>query len=98
MRSNGTLYLRAYSTVSSSISIEVVKITPTGQANEIGIHAVRRGEIIGIHEVLISTGTQTITLKHEAHDRALFAEGALDAAAFLLGKEAGLYNMNAMIG
>lgn len=68
------------------------------QANEIGIHAVRRGEIIGIHEVLISTGTQTITLKHEAHDRALFAEGALDAAAFLLGKEAGLYNMNTMIG
>lgn len=68
------------------------------QANEIGIHAVRRGEIIGIHEVLISTGTQTITLKHEAHDRALFAEGALDAAAFLLGKDAGLYNMNSMIG
>ena len=68
------------------------------QANEIGIHAVRRGEIVGIHEVLISTGTQTITLKHEAHDRALFAEGALDAAAFLQGKPAGLYNMESMIG
>lgn len=68
------------------------------QKGEIGIHAVRRGEIIGIHEVLISTGTQTITLKHEAHDRALFAEGALDAAAFLQGKPAGLYNMNSMIG
>lgn len=68
------------------------------QANEIGIHAVRRGEIVGIHEVLISTGTQTITLKHEAHDRALFAEGALDAAVFLQGKPAGLYRMESMIG
>ena len=68
------------------------------QQGEIGIHAVRRGEIIGIHEVLISTATQTITLKHEAHDRALFAEGALDAAAFLRGKPAGLYNMKSMIG
>lgn len=67
------------------------------QNGEIGIHAIRRGEIIGIHEVQISTGTQTITLKHEAHDRALFAEGALDAAAFLQGKPAGLYNMNTIV-
>lgn len=65
--------------------------------NEIGIHAVRRGEIIGIHEVLISTATQTITLRHEAHSRALFAEGALDAAKFLFGQTPGLYNMKSMI-
>ncbi len=60
---------------------------------EIGIHAVRGGNIVGIHEVMVCTDTQTITLKHEAHDRALFAEGAIEAARFIAGKSAGLYNM-----
>lgn len=64
---------------------------------EIGIHSVRRGNIAGIHEILISTENETITLKHEAHSRALFAEGALRAASFLIGKEPGLYNMKDMI-
>ncbi|MDD2217163.1 MAG: 4-hydroxy-tetrahydrodipicolinate reductase [Eubacteriales bacterium] len=60
---------------------------------EIGIHAVRLGNIVGEHEVIIGTDTQTITVKHEAHSRALFAEGAVDAAAFLVNCKAGLYNM-----
>ena len=64
---------------------------------EIGIHAVRMGNIPGIHEVLVSTDTQTITLKHEAHDRALFAEGALAAAEFIIGRPAGLYDMQSMV-
>lgn len=64
---------------------------------EIGIHAVRMGNIIGEHEVIVGTDTQTMTLKHEAHSRALFAEGAIKAAAFLQGKPAGLYNMESMI-
>lgn len=68
------------------------------QPNEIGISAVRRGNIVGIHEVLVSTNSQTITLKHEAHSRALFAEGAISAASFLLGKPAGLYNMDNLVG
>jgi 4-hydroxy-tetrahydrodipicolinate reductase len=68
------------------------------QPGEIGIQSIRLGNIVGIHEVLISTGTQTITLKHEAHDRKLFAEGAIDAAAYLEKKTAGLYNMQSMIG
>ena len=67
------------------------------EKNEIGVHAVRRGNIVGIHEVLVSTDSQTITLKHEAHSRALFAEGAVSAAEFILGKEAGLYNMNNIV-
>ena len=73
----------------------------SGQAKrtkeEIGIHAIRIGNVVGIHEVLVSTGTQTITLKHEAHDRMLFAEGAVAAAEYLLGKDAGLYNMETML-
>ncbi len=64
---------------------------------EIGVHALRMGNVVGIHEVIIATQNQTITLKHEAHSRALFAEGALTAAAFLCGKPAGLYNMKDMV-
>ena len=73
----------------------------SGQAKrtpeEIGIHAIRLGNVVGVHEVLVSTGTQTITLKHEAHDRMLFAEGAVAAAEYLLGQPAGLYNMETML-
>ena len=64
---------------------------------EIGIHAIRMGNLAGEHEVLIGTNSQTITLKHEAHSRALFAEGALAAAEFLIGKPAGLYSMQDML-
>lgn len=67
---------------------------------EIGIHAVRIGNTVGIHEVLIGTPNQTITLKHEAHDRALFAEGALCAARFLVEEKKnipGLYEMKDLI-
>lgn len=65
--------------------------------DEIGIHSIRLGNTIGIHEILISSGTQTITLKHEAHDRMLFAEGALAAAEFLAGQGYGLYDMQSML-
>ncbi len=64
---------------------------------EIGIHAVRMGNIVGEHEIIIGTDCQTITLKHEAHDRSLFAEGGLTAAAFLIGQPAGLYDMKDML-
>lgn len=64
---------------------------------EIGIHAIRMGNIVGEHEVIIGTDTQTITLKHEAHTRALFAEGAVAAADFLMGKSAGLYSMKDIV-
>lgn len=63
---------------------------------EIGIHSIRMGNIVGEHEVIIGTDNETITLKHEAHDRALFAEGALAAAEFIIGKPAGMYSMQDM--
>ena len=65
--------------------------------DEIGIHAIRMGNIVGEHEVIVGTDTQTITLKHEAHSRSLFAEGALVAADFIKDKCAGLYDMHSMI-
>ncbi|HIR09771.1 MAG TPA: 4-hydroxy-tetrahydrodipicolinate reductase, partial [Candidatus Avoscillospira stercoripullorum] len=63
-----------------------------------GFHSLRLGNTVGIHEVLLSTGTETITLKHEAYDRMLFAQGALRAAEYLVGKRAGFYNMDTMLG
>ncbi len=68
------------------------------EKKEIGIHAVRMGNVVGEHEVRIGTDTETITLKHQAHDRSLFAEGAVVAASFLVGQKAGLYNMRDMLG
>ena len=61
--------------------------------NEIGISALRMGNEVGTHEIFISTGSETITLKHEAENRSLFAEGALTAAAFVCRQQPGLYNM-----
>lgn len=64
---------------------------------EIGVHSLRMGNVVGEHEVIVSTASQTLTLKHEAHSRSLFAEGALAAAAFLCGKRAGIYTMGDMV-
>ncbi len=65
--------------------------------HEIGIHSIRMGNTVGEHEVIIGTASQTITLKHEAHNRALFAEGAIAAAAFLVNMDEGLYDMKSML-
>lgn len=64
------------------------------QKNEIGIHSLRMGGEVGTHEVIFACGSQVITLKHESENRALFAEGALSAADFLVKQTAGLYNMD----
>lgn len=65
---------------------------------EIGISSLRMGNVVGIHEVHICTGTQTLTLKHEATTRAMLADGAVEAARFMVGKAAGLYNMENILG
>lgn len=70
------------------------------EPNEIGIHSVRLTNIVGDHEVIVATPNETITLKHEAHDRRLFAEGALAAAQFLTSLPAGatgLYDMTHLV-
>jgi 4-hydroxy-tetrahydrodipicolinate reductase len=65
--------------------------------NEVGIHAVRGGTIVGKHEVMFIMDNEVITLSHEAESKAVFANGSVNAAIFLQGKEPGLYNMNDMI-
>ena len=67
------------------------------EKKEIGIASLRMGNVVGIHEVHIATPSQTLTLRHEAHDRGMFADGAIDAAAFLIGKKPGLYNMQDLL-
>tara|TARA_B110000967_G_scaffold193992_1_gene222054 strand:- start:419 stop:1201 length:783 start_codon:yes stop_codon:yes gene_type:complete len=60
---------------------------------KINFNSLRRGEIIGEHEVKFSNGKEIITLNHEAFDRALYSEGALVAAKWLINKKPGLYSM-----
>ena len=64
---------------------------------EVGISSLRMGSVVGVHEVHIHTGTQVLTLKHEAVTRAMLADGAVDAARFMVGKGIGLYNMEDML-
>ena len=61
--------------------------------NKINFNSIRKGEIIGKHEVKFSSGKEIITLNHEAFDRTLYSEGALTAAKWLKPKKPGLYSM-----
>lgn len=65
--------------------------------NEIGIHAVRGGNIVGEHDVLFAGLNETLTLSHQATDRSVFAIGAVNAADYLATKESGLYDMSDML-
>ena len=65
--------------------------------NKINFNSIRKGEIIGEHEVSFSSGKEIITLNHEAFDRALYSEGALTAAKWLMKKKPGLYSMRDLI-
>jgi len=68
------------------------------QKDEIGIASLRMGSVVGIHEIHIHSGSQCLTLRHEAVTRSMLAEGAVDAARFMAGKGIGLYNMESMLG
>ena len=64
---------------------------------EIGIHAIRGGNIVGEHDVIFAGNSETITLSHQATDRAVFASGAVKAAEYIAKKSAGLYDMSDVI-
>lgn len=65
---------------------------------EIGIHSLRMGNEVGTHEIYINNGNECLTLIHEANSRAVFAEGAMKAAQYLLNKQPGLYTMKELVG
>ena len=62
-------------------------------SKKINFNSLRKGSIIGKHEVSFSSGKEVVSLNHEAFDRALFSEGALTAARWIIGKKPGLYSM-----
>ena len=64
---------------------------------ELGISAVRAGSIVGDHDVIFAGKDEVITISHVAYSRAIFGNGAISAAKFLAGKEAGYYNMGHVI-
>ena len=66
--------------------------------NEIGISAVRGGTIVGEHDVIFAGTDEVIQISHTAYSKAIFAKGAIDAAKYIAGKEAGMYNMADVIG
>ena len=71
------------------------KIFPYGK--KINFNSIRKGEIIGEHEVTFSSGKEIIKLNHEAFDRALYSDGALTAAKWLINKKPGLYSMRDLL-
>ena len=64
---------------------------------KINFNSIRKGEVIGEHEVTFSNGREIITLNHEAFDRALYSDGALTAARWLITKKPGLYSMRDLL-
>ena len=65
--------------------------------DEIGVSSLRMGGVVGVHEVHICTETQSLTLRHDAMTRGMLADGAVDAARFMVGKAKGLYGMNDLL-
>lgn len=65
---------------------------------QVGMHALRIGDVVGEHEVQFGTLGETVTIKHSAHTRDTFASGSLRAAAWLAGKPAGRYDMRDVLG
>ena len=71
------------------------KYFPLGK--KINFNSIRKGEVIGEHEVTFSSGKEIIRLNHEAFDRALYSDGALTAAKWLISKKPGLYSMRDLL-
>ncbi len=67
------------------------------EKNEIGIHAIRGGTIVGEHEVIFAGRDEVITLSHSATSKEVFAVGSVNAAVFISGKKSGLYNMSDLV-
>ena len=67
------------------------------EKGDIGISSIRIGNVVGEHELIIGTQNESLRISHSAASRSMFSEGALNAAAFLIGKPAGLYKMTDLI-
>lgn len=70
----------------------------TERQNEIGVHVIRGGDIVGDHTVMFSKNFETIELSHRAYDRSVFASGAILATRWVAGKKPGIYGMSDVLG
>jgi 4-hydroxy-tetrahydrodipicolinate reductase len=70
----------------------------TERKDEIGVHVIRGGDIVGDHKVMYSKNFETIELSHRAYDRSVFASGALVAARWVAGRKPGIYGMSDVLG
>jgi len=68
------------------------------RGREIGVHVIRGGDIVGDHAVIFAGNFETIQVSHRAYDRSVFAQGALMAARWVVGKKPGIYGMNDVLG
>src|SRR6185436_15914835 len=73
-------------------------ITGERTSNEIGIHSIRGGDVVGDHTVIFATNGERVELTHKASSRDTFANGALRAAQWIAGKKPGLYDMQHVLG
>lgn len=98
---SGTAIMLADAVKSEIDGLEIVNgrqgICGKRTKNEIGMHAVRGGTIVGKHEVMFIMNNEVVTLKHESENKGIFAEGAIRAAEYLVNQPAGLYNMQDML-
>lgn len=72
-------------------------ITGKRDKKEIGIHAIRGGNIVGEHDVIFAGENETLTFSHHASDRSVFANGAIKAAKYIANKKQGLFDMNDLL-
>ncbi|MEI7432790.1 MAG: 4-hydroxy-tetrahydrodipicolinate reductase [Methanomicrobiales archaeon] len=70
----------------------------TEREDEIGVHVIRGGDIVGDHTVMFSKNFEMVELSHRAYDRSVLASGALRAARWVVGKESGIYDMSDVLG
>ncbi len=68
------------------------------QPNEVGIHAIRGGNIVGEHDALFAGDNEVLTISHQAQSRGIFASGSIAAAKYLVKQKPGFYNMDSMLG
>lgn len=74
------------------------RVGMTERGNEIGVHVIRGGDIVGDHSVLFANNFETVTLAHQAYDRGVFAEGAVRATKWVVGKKPAIYGMKDVLG
>lgn len=98
---SGTAIMLADAVKSEIDGLEIVNgrqgICGKRNKQEIGMHAVRGGTIVGKHEVMFIMNNEIVTLKHESENKGIFAEGAIRASEFLINQKPGLYNMQDML-